>query len=135
MGKACVSVLEKEGLEKSDIDLVVPHQANLRIIDALARRLSAPKDKIFVNIERYGNMSAATAPVALVEAIEEGHVHPGDNILMPAFGAGLTWSAHLIRWGQRTHTLDETDIDLPACEKTGLELVEEIIEAKARQLG
>jgi 3-oxoacyl-[acyl-carrier-protein] synthase-3 len=135
MGKACVNVLAKEGLEKSDIDLVVPHQANLRIIDALARRLSAPKDKIFVNIERYGNMSAATAPVALVEAIEEGHVNPGDNVLMPAFGAGLTWSAHLIRWGQRTQTLEETDIDLPACEKTGLEMVQEIIEAKARQLG
>ena len=84
---------------------------------------------------RFFTMSAATAPVALVEAIEEGHVHPGDNILMPAFGAGLTWSAHLIRWGQRTHILGKSDIELPACEKTGLELVQEIIEAKARQLG
>jgi len=131
MGRACLNVLEKESLEKNDIDLVVPHQANLRIIDALVRRLNTPKDRLFVNIERYGNMSAATAPVALVEAIEEGHVTPGANILMPAFGAGLSWSAHLIRWGQRTNTLGKTDIDLPACEKTGLELVQEIIKAKA----
>lgn len=130
MSRACDIALEKAGMSKEEIDLVVPHQANLRIIDALAKRMGASKDKVYINIQRYGNMSAATAPLALVEAIEEGRVAPGANLLMPAFGGGLTWSAHLLHWGGRTKPLGTSDVDLPPCDKTGLQLVQDIIAAK-----
>jgi len=130
MSKACENVLEKEGMTKKEIDLVVPHQANLRIIDALAKRMGASEEKVFVNIQRYGNMSAATAPMALVEAIEEGRVAPGANLMMPAFGGGLTWSAHLLHWGSRITPLGTSDVDLPPCDKTGLQLVQDIIASK-----
>lgn len=130
MSRACDKVLEKADLSREEIDLVVPHQANLRIIDALAKRMGAGEEKVFVNIHRYGNMSAATAPMALVEAVEEGRVKSGANIILPAFGAGLTWSAHLLRWGCRTEPLERTEIALPPCDKTGLQLVQEIIAAK-----
>lgn len=130
MSRACDNVLAKEGLAKEELDLVVPHQANLRIIDALANRMGASEEKVFINIQRYGNMSAATAPLALVEAIEEGRVAPGAKILMPAFGGGLTWSAHLLNWGARVKPLGTTDVDLSHCDKTGLQLVQAIIAAK-----
>ncbi len=130
MSRACDYVLEKEGLAKEAIDLIVPHQANLRIIDALAKRMGAGDEKVYINIERYGNMSAATAPLALVEALEEGRVAPGATLLMPAFGAGLSWSAHLLRWGSRTRPLAMSDVELPPCDKTGLQLVQEIIAAQ-----
>lgn len=134
MGKACDDVLNKEKVNKDEIDLIIPHQANLRIIDALAKRMGACEEKVFVNIQRYGNMSAATAPVALVEAIEEGRVDPGAKLLMPAFGAGLTWSAHLLNWGERVESLGTTDVDLPPCDKSGLQLVQEYIAAKQIQV-
>lgn len=130
MSRACDKVLEKEGLAKEAVDLIIPHQANLRIIDALAKRMGAGEEKVFINIERYGNMSAATAPLALVEAIEEGRVAPGANLLMPAFGGGLTWSAHLLRWGGRVKPFGTSAVELPPCEKTGLQLVREIIAAR-----
>ena len=130
MSRACDNVLQKEGLVKEEIDLVVPHQANLRIIDALAKRMGASEEKVFINIQRYGNMSAATAPLALVEAIEEGRVTPGAKLLLPAFGGGLTWSAHLINWGVRVAPLGTSDVELPPCDKTGLELVLDIVAAK-----
>ncbi|MEJ2643094.1 MAG: 3-oxoacyl-[acyl-carrier-protein] synthase III C-terminal domain-containing protein, partial [Desulfosarcinaceae bacterium] len=82
-------------------------------------------------VQRYGNMSAATVPVALVEALEEGRVAPGALILIPAFGGGLTLSSHLVRWGQRVTPLGVTDVDLPPCTSTGLELVNAIRKAKA----
>ncbi|WP_020677371.1 beta-ketoacyl-ACP synthase 3 [Geopsychrobacter electrodiphilus] len=135
MSRACDNVLEKEGLAKEAIDLIVPHQANLRIIDALAKRMGASDEKVYINIQRYGNMSAATAPLALVEAIEEGRVAPGAKILMPAFGGGLTWSAHLLTWGSRTAPLGTSDIDLSPCDKTGLQLVLEIIAARQIKKG
>ncbi len=130
MSRACDTVLEKAGIAKEEIDLVVPHQANLRIIDALAKRMGASEEKVYINIQRYGNMSAATAPLALVEALEEGRVAPGDKLLLPAFGGGLTWSAHLLNWGARIKPLGTTDVDLPPCDKTGLQLVRDIIAAK-----
>ena len=83
----------------TDIDLMVPHQANQRILDALARRLGMPEERIMVNVQRYGNTSAGTIPVALTEALEEGRIKPGDYVLMASFGAGLTWGAALVRWG------------------------------------
>ena len=98
MGEACVEVMAKAGVTIDDIDVVVPHQANLRIIEAVAKRAGAPMDKVFLTVHKYGNMSAATAPVALVEAIEEGRVKPGGLVLVPAFGGGLTWGSAVVRW-------------------------------------
>jgi len=103
---------------------VVPHQANLRIIEAVVKRSGIPMDRCFVNIQRYGNMSSATVPVALVEALEEGRVRPGANLLLTGFGAGLTWSAHVVRWGERVTPLGESDVALPPCDRTALEIVE-----------
>ncbi|MEP7181141.1 MAG: ketoacyl-ACP synthase III [Betaproteobacteria bacterium] len=123
MSHASADVLAKCGHAATELDLVVPHQANLRIIEFVARRLGTPMDKVFVTVQRYGNMSAATVPVALVDALEEGRVEPGALILMPAFGGGLTWCSHLVRWGARTTPLTTTDVDLPLCEKTALEMV------------
>ncbi|XQW84503.1 ketoacyl-ACP synthase III [Thalassotalea piscium] len=130
MAQACDKVLEKTGVQSEDINVVVPHQANLRIIDTLVRKLKMDKEKVFVNIEKYGNMSAATILVALVEAVEEGKVQPGDTILMPAFGGGLTWSAHLIKWGDSITAVGESDIELPECSDTGLALVQNLINNK-----
>lgn len=130
MAQACEKTLSKAQCSSDDIELIVPHQANLRIIDTLTKKLKLDSKKVFVNIEKYGNMSAATALVALVEAIEEQRVTPNSLILMPAFGGGLTWSAHLIRFGQRTTPVNTTNADLPPCEKTGLEMVQEIIASK-----
>jgi len=116
MGAAATEVVEAAGLELDDVDLLIPHQANLRIIDATARRLKLDSRQVFVNIARYGNTSAATIPMALTEAIEEGQVHPGDNIVFAAFGAGLTWAAAVVRWGSRVTPLATSDAELPPFE-------------------
>ncbi len=123
MTGACANVLSSQRLTSDDIDLCIPHQANLRIIDAVAKRAGVPSERVYVNVQRYGNMSAATVPVALVEALEEGRVKPGSLLLLPAFGAGLTWCAHLVRWGERITPLALSDAELPACDKTAIELV------------
>jgi len=132
MAQAGQDALAKRGFAIGDVDLVVPHQANLRIIDAVGRRIGVDPARVFVNVHRYGNMSAATVPVALVEALEEGRVKPGALLLLPAFGAGLTWCAHLVRWGERTTPLGVSDVELPPCDRTGLELVNEL---RARRAG
>jgi 3-oxoacyl-[acyl-carrier-protein] synthase-3 len=124
MSRACETVLAARGLASGDVDLVVPHQANLRIIEAVVKRAGIPMERCFVNIHRYGNMSAATVPVALVEALEEGRIQPGCNLLLTGFGAGLTWSAHVVKWGQRTVPLGHSDVQLPPCERTALEMVQ-----------
>ncbi len=90
--------LKQAGLKCSDIDLVIPHQANVRIIMAMAKRLGLPQDRIFLNIEKYGNMSSASTATALCEAVEAGRIKKGDIILLDAFGAGLVWGACLIKW-------------------------------------
>jgi 3-oxoacyl-[acyl-carrier-protein] synthase-3 len=90
-----------------------------------------PMERVFVNVHRYGNMSAATVPVALVEALEEGRVAPGNLLLLPAFGAGLTWCAHLVRWGDRVTPLGTSDVALPPCEETGLQMVARYRQRKA----
>jgi len=123
MTHASTDVLAKCGHSIADVDVVVPHQANLRIIESVAKKLGAPMDKVFVTVERYGNMSAATVPVAMVEAIEHGRVKEHSLVLTPAFGGGLTWCAQLIRWGERTQPLDGASIELPPCERTALEMV------------
>jgi 3-oxoacyl-[acyl-carrier-protein] synthase III len=110
----------------------VPHQANLRIIEALARRTRVPPERVFVNIERYGNMSAATVAVALCEALEQGRVLPGARVLLPGFGGGLSYGAHVLRWGERTTALADSAAALPPNERSGLELVREILSRKLR---
>ena len=115
----------------ADVDLMIPHQANRRIIDAVGKRVGIDPERVFVNVHRYANMSAATVPVALVEALEEGRVRPGARLLLPAFGAGLSLCAHLVRWGERTVPLGECDASLPPCHRTGLELVRELRARKA----
>jgi 3-oxoacyl-[acyl-carrier-protein] synthase-3 len=126
MSEACLDVMRRARVTMDNIALVVPHQANLRIIDAVAKKAGASADKVFLTVQKYANMSSATAPVALVEAVEEGRVPPGSLVLMPAFGGGLTLSAHLIRWGERVTPLQPSDAELPPCSKTALELVNEI---------
>ena len=91
-------VVERAGFGLGDITLVVPHQANIRIINAVAERLGLDGDKVFVNIDRYGNTSAASVPIALDEALEAGRVHDNDLVLLNACGGGLTWGANLVRW-------------------------------------
>ena len=130
MTAASQEVLAKAGHDVGEIDLVVPHQANLRIIESVAKRIGTPMDRVFLTVARYGNMSAATVPVALVEALEEGRVKPGALIITPAFGGGLTWCSHLIRWGERTTPLATNEIDLPAPTQTALERVRELMAMK-----
>lgn len=98
MEEACRSVIEEAGVSPEDISLVVPHQANVRIIKALAEKLGIPYDRVFVNIEKYGNTSAASIPIALHEAINGGRLRRGDLILLTAMGGGLTWGASLLRY-------------------------------------
>lgn len=98
MAEASDEALKRAGLTADDIDLVIPHQANIRIIEATARYAGIPMEKVYVNVDRYGNMSSATIPVALDEALEEGRIEPGSNILMVAFGSGFTWGSSVYRW-------------------------------------
>lgn len=126
MSQASAQVIAQCGLTADRIDLVVPHQANLRIIEAVAKYAGIPMDRVMVTVQKYGNMSAATVPVALVEALAEGRVQPGHHLLIPAFGGGLTWCAQVVRWGDRTTPLGSTDRTIPPCTHTALELVNEV---------
>ncbi len=98
MANVSLELLDQMGVSKEEIDWLIPHQANIRIISTLAKRLGLSMDRVVVNIDRYGNTSAASIPIALGEALEDGRVKRGDLLLLVAFGAGLTWGAMLIRW-------------------------------------
>ncbi|MFZ4506365.1 MAG: beta-ketoacyl-ACP synthase III [Fimbriimonas sp.] len=98
MGDACLRLLDSAGMTPGEIDLFVPHQANLRIIDSAASRLELPPEKVFVNVEKYGNTSAGSVPLALYEAENEGRLKKGMVVMTVGFGAGLVWGANLIRW-------------------------------------
>ena len=98
MVKAADKAIKKVGLEPSDIKLFIPHQANIRILMAVAKRLGVSEEKIFMNIEKYGNMSAASTAVALAEASQQGKLKKGDNVVLVAFGGGLTYGAVVIKW-------------------------------------
>ena len=130
MGAASESALGKLGLKADDVNLVVPHQANLRIIEAVAKRTHVPLERVYINTQRYGNMSAATVPVALCEALEEGRIQPGALLLMPGFGGGLSYCAHVVRWGERTSPRGESKADLPPNERSALQIVRDVMEAK-----
>jgi 3-oxoacyl-[acyl-carrier-protein] synthase-3 len=97
--KATEQVVQRAGWQLADLDLVIPHQANSRIIASAVKRLNMPPDKFFVNVDRYGNTSAASIPIALCEAIAAGRVKAGDKLVLVGFGAGLTWAAVALEWG------------------------------------
>jgi 3-oxoacyl-[acyl-carrier-protein] synthase-3 len=132
MSGACEDALAKLRLTPEDVDLVVPHQANLRIIEAVARKTRVPLERVFVNIHRYGNMSAATVAIALCEAVEEGRVRAGSLVMLPGFGGGLTYCAHVVRWGRRTTPLQSTDVDLPPNARSALELIADCLRRKTQ---
>ncbi|UVI32462.1 beta-ketoacyl-ACP synthase III [Paenibacillus spongiae] len=98
MGGAAEEALRKAGMDKSEIDLLVPHQANIRIIQSALNRLDLPEDKCMINLDRYGNVSAASIPIALAEAVEQGRVNEGDRVVLVGFGGGLTWGAAVLVW-------------------------------------
>lgn len=132
MGDATVRAIAGAGLVLDDVDLLIPHQANVRIIDAVARRLGLDEAKVFVNITSYGNTSAATVPVALTEALEQERIRPGAVVALAAFGAGLSWAAAIVRWGDRTTPLGETDADLPPSDREALDLLQDNLEYYGR---
>jgi 3-oxoacyl-[acyl-carrier-protein] synthase-3 len=101
--KVTLDVLSGTDVTVSDIDIVIPHQANGRIIKPAAKRLGLPAEKFYLNIERYGNTSAASVPIALAEAWEKGLIDKGDNVLLIGFGTGLTWAGCLLKWGIDKH--------------------------------
>ena len=123
MADASARVIERAGMTLDDVDLVIPHQANARIIDATARRLKLDPAKVFVNIASYGNTSAATIPIALTEALETGRIRPGSNVVFTAFGGGLTWGSALFTWGDRTEPLGQSDARLPETDLSAVELL------------
>ena len=126
MSEASAKVMAQCGVTSEQVDLCVPHQANLRIIEGVAKYAGIPMEKVMLTVQKYGNMSAATVPVALVEALESGRVRPGATLLMPAFGAGLTFCSLVVKWGDRVTPLGTSDRALSPATKTALELVNEI---------
>jgi len=98
MAEAALEATRPLGLKAEDISLVIPHQANIRILNAVAKRMGLTEDKIYLNIERYGNMSAASSAVALAEAVKNGRIKRGDKVLLDAFGGGLTWGGIVLEW-------------------------------------
>ena len=102
MAKASREALEAARLSIDQVALFIPHQANIRIIESAAKELGIPKERMYVNLQRYGNTSAASIPIALCEAVEEGRLQPGDHAVLVGFGAGLTWGATVLRWGLPT---------------------------------
>jgi len=97
MGRALQEALEKAGMTTEDIDLFIPHQANIRIIEYAAQEAGLPPEKVYINVDRYGNTSAASIPIALSEALDAGRARPGDTLALVAFGAGLTWAATIVK--------------------------------------
>ena len=98
MADVSVELLKEQGFEKSDVSLFIPHQANARIIDAVGERMKFPAERVYKNVERFGNTSAASIPIALDECLRDGRIKSGDLVLLTAFGAGLVWGSVLVRW-------------------------------------
>ena len=96
--EACYTAIARAGLTASDISLIIPHQANIRIVDAIRQRLGLPPERAFLNLHKYGNTSSAAIAIALDEAVRTGAIRKGDNVLLVAFGAGFAWAASVIRW-------------------------------------
>src|SRR5690625_3217403 len=100
MADAALEVRDRPGWAPNEVNMFVPHQANVRIIDAAAKRLELTDERIFINVDRYGNTSAASIPIALAEAVQMGRLKAGDNVICVGFGAGLSWGAAALRWGR-----------------------------------
>lgn len=100
MGDSCINVLNKAGLSKEDVDFLIPHQANIRIMEASRQRLDLPEEKMSKTVHKYGNTSAASIPISIVEELEAGKIKDDDLIVMVGFGGGLTWGAIAMRWGK-----------------------------------
>ena len=100
LGDSCLRVLDKAGLTKEDVDFLVPHQANIRIMESARERLNLPQEKMSMTIEKFGNTSASSIPIAMVEELQNGHIQDGDLIILVGFGGGLTWGAVALRWGK-----------------------------------
>jgi len=98
MADACDHALRQAGLTGEQVDVLIPHQANIRIIEATAKHAGIPMDKVYVNVDRYGNTSAASIPIALDEAVRSGRIQPGMTVLLVAFGGGFTWASMAVRW-------------------------------------
>lgn len=123
MSEGAVSATKDAGWELDDVDLVIPHQANARIIDAVRRRVGIDESKVYVNIQKYGNTSAATIPIALAEAVDEGRVPPNAKLIFIAYGAGVTWGSSAFQWGERVTPIAVVDDELPEPELTALEMI------------
>ncbi len=115
--------LDRAGLGVDDVDLVVPHQANLRIINSVTRRLGVPPEKVMLNIATHGNTSAASIPMALADAVDQGRIEPNSIVVQTAFGGGLTWGTTVMRWGDRVEAIAKSDVELPPCDKSVFELL------------
>jgi 3-oxoacyl-[acyl-carrier-protein] synthase III len=113
----------RAGLTAADVDLVIPHQANERIIRSATRRLGIDESRVFLNIADHGNTSAASVPMALADAVGAGRVAPGDVVVITAFGGGVTWASAVFRWGDRAVPLGESDAALPEPEVSALEVI------------
>ncbi|PEY36345.1 3-oxoacyl-ACP synthase [Bacillus cereus] len=100
LGDSCLRVIEKAGLTKEDVDFLVPHQANIRIMESARERLDLPQEKMSTTIEKFGNTSASSIPIAIVEELQNGRIQDGDLIILVGFGGGLTWGAVALRWGK-----------------------------------
>jgi 3-oxoacyl-[acyl-carrier-protein] synthase-3 len=123
MGESAARSVADAGLTLEDVDWLIPHQANVRIIDATARRMDVPPEKVYVNVASYGNTSSASIPIALSEALDEGKIEPGAVVVFVAFGGGLTWAAATVRWGDRVTPLATSDAALPPTNRSGLDLL------------
>lgn len=100
LGDSCLRVLDKAGFTKEDVDFLVPHQANIRIMESARERLNLPQEKMSMTIEKFGNTSASSIPIAMVEELQNGRIQDGDLIILVGFGGGLTWGAVALRWGK-----------------------------------
>ncbi|MCO7225324.1 ketoacyl-ACP synthase III [Pleionea sp. CnH1-48] len=129
---ATQGALADANVDVEEVDWVIPHQANRRIIEAVAKRMNIDMDRVAITVDRYANTSAATIPVTLTEILEQKRIQPYDKIVMPAFGAGLTWGAAYLRWGARVEPIAEAAVELPPCDKTALELIEPLLEINRR---
>ncbi len=107
MGEAAIKALDNAGLSHTDVDCLIPHQANIRIIQSAAKRLKLPMEKVVVNVDKYGNTSAASIPLAMDEAIKDGKLKTDDIVVLVGFGAGLTWASCVIKWYKEDKTVEK----------------------------
>ncbi len=124
MERSVRTALARAGVEPDEVSLVVPHQANGRIIEAVARRLGLGMDRVMVNIATHGNTAAASIPMALTDALHQGRISAGDLVVQTGFGGGVTWGSTVIRWGDRVTPLGYSDAELPPCDKSVFELIQ-----------